>query len=143
MKLFLFALFLIGCFAPSNIVKEKRGIFISIFKNNTREYGLSNELNLAMIDEIMKDPNFRIEKRDDAELTLKGCIIDYKKTPIAWDLKIYRMSITIEYELFDKGSLIQKEILSSEIIYPYKDNEQEEGKRLLKNISRAMVNRLK
>lgn len=143
LRLLAYCFFLIGCFAPLK-VKEKKSIFVSIFKNNTREYWISNELNLAMIDEIMKDGNFIMENSKDATFLLEGCIISYKETPIAWDremkIRESRIEITIEYELFDKGSLIKNGRLSSGIIYLYKDNPEEERGRLLKSISRALIN---
>lgn len=142
--LFIYCLFLIGCLAPSKMTREEKAISISIFKNTTKEYELSYLLNLAMIDEIMKNPNFKIKK--DAELNLKGCIIEHKKTPIAWtkdrEITEYSLSITVEFEVFDKNALVLKNRITDKIIYSKNDNEKQEEQRLLKRISRKIVKKI-
>ncbi|MEW6481916.1 MAG: LptE family protein [bacterium] len=136
-------LFLLSCATLPKT--EQKTIFVSLFYNETKEYGLSEKLNMAMVDEIMKDGNFKIEDREKAELILSGRIVDYKKTPLAWTEKKeiieFRIRMDIEFEVFYRNNSILKKRLTEAIIYS-EDEEKERGG-LLNRISRSICNELR
>ncbi|MEW6007379.1 MAG: LptE family protein [bacterium] len=141
-QVFLFCLIL-GCSPPSKI--EERTIFVSLFYNDTKEYGLSEKLNMAMVDEIMKDGNFTIEARQKADLIITGRIVYYKKTPVAWrekkEIIEFRIRMDIEFEVFYRDNSILKKRLTEAIIYS--EDEEKERQRLLNRISRSICNELR
>ncbi|MEW6103545.1 MAG: LptE family protein [bacterium] len=133
----------IGCAAPPKI--EEKTIFVFLFYNETKEYGLSEVLNLAITDEIMKDGHLKIEDREKVDLSLSGRIVDYKKTPVAWTEKKeiieYRLRMDIEFELFFQNNLILKKRLSEAIIYS--EDEEKEKLRLCVRVGRRISNELR
>jgi|GEM_PF-6526210 len=138
------ALVLIGCFVPPKMTREGESIFVSIFKNKTREYGLEEELSSAIIEEVMKGGVFKIESKERADYSLYGEILDYKKAPIAWtsdkEITEYRLTLRVVFELKRGDTIILKEEAIEAIVYS-KDEEYYK-KMLLKRISRSIVNRL-
>ncbi|HAW50574.1 TPA: hypothetical protein DCX16_06470 [bacterium] len=156
-KLLVFgSLFLIGCLSPPEMVLPEytKTIFVSIFQNETSEYGIQERLRSVIADEIVKDGRLRIEDKD-PDCKIKGKISLYKKEPIAWTeeyrITEYRLILTIDVFVEDRtGNKIWEGNIFEEVTYmpitsplgTDKETEDQAKKRLIEKISRKIANRL-
>lgn len=77
--------------------------------------GVEADITEAVIDQFIFDGHLRIVDRDDADLILKGELIDYYKQPLRYDrfdnVEEYRIIVTVNIELKDtvKDKVLWKE----------------------------------
>lgn len=67
--------------------------------------GVENDITQEIIDEFIFDGNLRIVSEDEADLILKGELLDYYKQPLRYDrfdtVEEYRVIVTVNIELLD------------------------------------------
>jgi hypothetical protein len=120
---FFFLLFtLIGCgyTTRSSVKISLRKIYVEPFKNNinyTSEFAeqrkilsyfplLETNITRSVIDRFLFDGNMKIVKEENAEVVLKGALIDYVRDPLRYDdnnnVEEYRVNLVISMSLWDK-----------------------------------------
>jgi hypothetical protein len=88
----------------------KNGINVSAEQSNARMYmgyrpGMENELTRAVIDKFLFDGNLSVGPAQNADLILRGELIDYKRDALRYDannnIEEYRIKLIINIELED------------------------------------------
>lgn len=103
---------------PSNY----KTIFVNSFGNkikitaeqsNVRMYrgyrpGLEAEITKAVIDKFLFDGNLRIASEDNANIIMKGELVDFRKEPLRYDandnIEEFRLVLTVNLELIDAAT---------------------------------------
>lgn len=67
---------------------------------------LETDITRAVIDRFILDGNLRVVKEDQADLVLKGSLVDYRRDAVRYtndeDVEEYRISLTVDLSLMDK-----------------------------------------
>jgi len=81
------ALALTGCgyTMNSSLDPKFQSIYVTAFKNQSREYDLQVPLSNAVIRKFINDGRLRVVKRDMADLIVEGTILDYKLKGLTFD----------------------------------------------------------
>ncbi len=115
----LIVVFLAGCgySVRSASLGKLKTIYVEPFKNKI-SYGSQNTRNIylpllevnvtnAVIDRYLFDGNLKIGKKETADLTLRGELIDYRRDALRYtdgnDVQEYRITITIAITLWDNA----------------------------------------
>jgi hypothetical protein len=117
----LFSAVLTGCgYSTGSLLPPRlRTIYVDNFKNKidigkevteSARYtlyrpGLENEVTDAIVERFVFDGNLKIAPEDEADLTLKGNLLDYRQDALRYDgndnVEEYRIKVTIDMELTD------------------------------------------
>jgi hypothetical protein len=95
-------------------------IKITAEQSNVRMYrgyrpGLEAEITKAVIDKFLFDGNLRIASDNNANIILKGELVDFRKEPLRYDandnIEEFRLVLTVNLELIDSatGNTVWKE----------------------------------
>lgn len=85
-------------------------IQVTAEQSNQRMYrgyrpGLEIDVTKAIIDRFIFDGNLRIGTSENADIILKGALVDYRKEPLRYDandnIEEYRIKIVVDIELID------------------------------------------
>jgi hypothetical protein len=72
----------------------------------TYQPGLEVDITREVIDQFIKYRHLRIESEKNADLILKGALVDYKRYPLSYseddDIEEYRIEIIVSLELYDQ-----------------------------------------
>lgn len=86
-----------------HIQSEIQTIAIPVFKNDTMEPIVEEELTPAVIREFIKDSRVEVVDRSRSDLVLLGSVTSYKETPLAFDRNQnaleYRITVTAHLKL--------------------------------------------
>ena len=104
-----FLFFITGCgyttkayFLPKHI----KSIHIETFENKTGRPNIENDLRNKIIARFQDDGILRIASRETADVILGGEVTNYLRQALRYsnneDVREYRLSITVDFELFDK-----------------------------------------
>lgn len=100
-------------------------IAVPPFQNNTAEFGLSEDLSNALIDEFIDDNSFKVLDLRQADSVIYGTITRVQDVPNTYTadetVEEYKVTITVRvrYEDLVKGKVVWEETLSAFGIYPF------------------------
>ncbi|GAB4029782.1 MAG: hypothetical protein Fur0012_04690 [Elusimicrobiota bacterium] len=101
-----------------------KSIAVRNFSNKSQQFGLEEKLTLKIIDEFLKDGQYRIVPETEADGILSGEITHYILTPIQYDQNmvtmVYKLNVTVGARFLDrKGNfyLWQEPALQTTKIY--------------------------
>ncbi|MBL7130100.1 MAG: hypothetical protein ISS45_01625 [Candidatus Omnitrophica bacterium] len=112
-----------GYTTRSAITQDYSTIYVSPFENKidiTTETSigsryktyhplLENDIRREVIDEFVRDGNLRIAKEEEADLILKGELVDYRRDALRYtdsdneEVEEYRISLVVNLELWDNS----------------------------------------
>ncbi len=99
----------------------KNNIKVTAEQDNTRMYrgyrpGMENELTTQVINKYLRDGNLKIASEKNADLALRGELMDFQREPLRYDytnntVLEYRIKLIVNIELTDlkAGKLVWKE----------------------------------
>lgn len=112
--LFLTVVFLVAC-ASDNIVYRPaqqilpnhiKSIAVRNFSNKSQQFGLEERLTLKVIDEFLKDGQYKIVPESEADGVLSGEITHYILTPIQYDQNmvavVYKLNVIVGVRFLDR-----------------------------------------
>ncbi|NLI10672.1 MAG: LptE family protein, partial [Elusimicrobia bacterium] len=112
--IFLFVLFLTAC-ASDNIVyrpaaqilpQHIKSIAVKNFSNKSQQFGLEEKLTLKIIEEFLKDGQYKIVPETEADGILSGEISHYILTPIQYDRNmvamVYKLNVIVGVRFLDR-----------------------------------------
>ena len=89
---------------PSHIKK----IAVRQFVNKTPQFGLEDKLTLKVVDEFLRNGEYRIVAEDSADGVVAGEIIRYILTPVQYDANlvptVYKLDILLSVKFLDKAA---------------------------------------
>lgn len=117
----LFIVILVGCgYTTGSLLPPRlKSIYVDNFKNRidigkevteSAQYtlyrpGLENDITEAAVERFVFDGNLRIASKEDADLILRGSLVDYSQEALRYDgsdnVEEYRIRITVDIELVD------------------------------------------
>lgn len=131
--IFLAAAFLFSACGSENVIYRPadqilpnhiKSIAVRNFSNKSQQFGLEEKLTLKIIDEFLKDGQYRIVPEAEADGILSGEITHYILTPIQYDQNmvtmVYKLNVTVGARFLDrKGNfyLWQEPALQTTKIY--------------------------
>ncbi len=108
------AIFWAGCSSNNVIYRPAqqilpnhiKSIAVRNFSNKSQQFGLEEKLTLKVIDEFLKDGQYKIVPESDADGILSGEIIHYILTPIQYDQNmvavVYKLNVIVGVRFLDK-----------------------------------------
>ncbi|MEW6238734.1 MAG: LptE family protein [Candidatus Omnitrophota bacterium] len=97
-----------GAHSPRTLAERHRSIHIPVFKNETLQYAIEENLTRAMIAAFQRDGRLKVVPHSAADLEMKTRIAAVALSPVAFsdlDRAVgYSMSITLYVSVVDAGS---------------------------------------
>ena len=85
-----------------------KSIAVRVFLNKTQQFGLEEKLTLKIVNEFLKNGQYKIVNEDIADGIIAGEITHYILTPIQYDsnmvASVYKINIILSVKLIDKKS---------------------------------------
>jgi len=119
MKKILFALIFFTSCSSSNIVynpsqqilpQHIKSIFVKPFSNKTSIFSIEEKLTLKIIDEFIRNGNYKISNIDNADGVLEGEIKNYIMIPLQYDPNLvptlYKITVYYSIRMIDKKNNI-------------------------------------
>ncbi|PIS47125.1 MAG: hypothetical protein COT17_05115 [Elusimicrobia bacterium CG08_land_8_20_14_0_20_51_18] len=106
--------FLAGCsgdgviYRPADQILPQhiKSISVRTFSNKTPNFGLEEKLTLKIIDELLKNGQYKVVNEDIADGVITGDVVYYKLTPTGYDSNmvetIYNLTVITSVKLLDK-----------------------------------------
>ncbi len=83
-----------------------KSIAVKNFSNKSQQFGLEEKLTLKIIDEFLKDGQYKLVSEQEADGTLSGEISHYILTPIQYDRNmvttVYKLNVIVGVRFLDK-----------------------------------------
>lgn len=114
-KIIMIALFLTSCASSDNIIYKPasqilpqhiKSIAVRPFSNKSSIFGIEEKLTLKIIDEFVKDGQYKIQNEENADGILVGEIRNYIMLPIQYDANliptVYKITIYYTLKMIDR-----------------------------------------